>query len=68
MSTVRIALANLRASPETMDIPVIALTAAASERDRILGEQAGFYRYFTKPVKVHQLESALQELLAPDTP
>ena len=59
------ALRALRAAPETKDIPVIALTAAASERDRQRGIQAGFYRYITKPVKVDELLSALEALLAP---
>src|SRR5262249_33877073 len=46
------ALRVLRSAPETEAIPVIALTAAASERDRQRGLQAGFFRYLTKPVKV----------------
>lgn len=50
------ALRVLREWPETREIPVIALTAAASERDRQRGERAGFYRYLTKPVKVAELE------------
>jgi CheY-like chemotaxis protein len=57
------ALRALRTYPETRDIPVIALTAAASERDRQRGELAGFYRYLTKPVKVDEFEAALEELL-----
>jgi len=57
------ALKQLLAWPETAAIPVIALTAAASERDRQRGEQAGFYRYLTKPVKVSELEAALESLL-----
>jgi len=59
------ALRALRASPETKDIPLIALTAAASERDRQRGIQAGFYRYITKPVKVDELLDALEALLTP---
>ena len=59
------ALQVLREQPETKDIPVIALTAAASERDRVRGEAAGFYRYLTKPVNVGELESALETLLSP---
>ncbi|CAN5125878.1 hypothetical protein BH09MYX1_BH09MYX1_56180 [soil metagenome] len=59
------ALEVLRGWPETRSIPVIALTAAASERDRQRGELAGFYRYLTKPVKVAELEAALESLLAP---
>jgi CheY-like chemotaxis protein len=59
------ALRALRDLPETREIPVIALTAAASERDKRRGIQAGFYRYITKPVKVDELLLALEELLAP---
>src|SRR5204863_4400803 len=62
------ALRVLRTYPETRDIPVIALTAAASERDRQRGEQVGFYRYLTKPVRVDELEAALQSLLSKDGP
>ncbi len=58
------ALRALRDAPETRDIPVIALTAAASERDRQRGEQAGFYRYLTKPVKVDEFIAALEGLLS----
>ncbi len=59
------ALGALRSDPETATIPIIALTAAASERDRQRGMRAGFYRYLTKPVKVDELVSALEALLAP---
>jgi PAS domain S-box-containing protein len=58
------ALRALRSSPETSEVPVIALTAAASERDRQRGLQAGFYRYLTKPVKVDEFVAALEGLLA----
>jgi PAS domain S-box-containing protein len=57
------ALRALRASPATAEIPVIALTAAASVRDRERGQAAGFYRYLTKPVKVDELIAALEDLL-----
>jgi PAS domain S-box-containing protein len=59
------ALHALRAAPETKGIPVIALTAAASERDKARGIQAGFYRYLTKPVKVDEFVTALEALFAP---
>jgi PAS domain S-box-containing protein len=59
------ALRVLRAWPETEKIPVIALTAAASERDRQRGEQAGFFRYLTKPVNVDHLEAALDAAFHP---
>jgi CheY-like chemotaxis protein/anti-sigma regulatory factor (Ser/Thr protein kinase) len=57
------ALRALRARAELQHIPVIALTAAASERDRQLGMHAGFYRYLTKPVQVDELIGALETLL-----
>jgi CheY-like chemotaxis protein len=56
------ALRALRGLAETRAVPIIALTAAASARDREQGEQAGFHRYLTKPVKVDELIAALQEL------
>ena len=57
------ALRALRDAPETKAIPVIALTAAASERDKHRGMQAGFHRYLTKPVKVDEFVAALEALL-----
>ncbi|MGO9838631.1 MAG: PAS domain S-box protein [Polyangiaceae bacterium] len=59
------ALRVLREDPSTKDVPVIALTAAAAERERERGLQAGFYRYLTKPVNVDELVVALEALLAP---
>jgi DNA-binding response OmpR family regulator len=58
------ALQVLRQDERTKRIPVIALTAAASERDRQRGLQAGFYRYLTKPVKVDELVAGLEALVA----
>jgi CheY-like chemotaxis protein len=57
------ALRALRDAPDTKGIPVIALTAAASDRDKQRGVDAGFYRYLTKPVKVDELVAALGDLL-----
>jgi PAS domain S-box-containing protein len=57
------ALRALRERPHTTKIPVIALTAAASERDKQRGVEAGFYRYLTKPVKVDEFVTALEGLL-----
>ena len=57
------ALAALHSIRETERIPVIALTAAASERDRARGIEAGFYRYLTKPVQVDELVDAIEKLL-----
>jgi PAS domain S-box-containing protein len=62
------ALRVLQKLPETKDIPVIALTAAASERDRQRGVQSGFFRYLTKPVKVDELIAALELVLGASEP
>jgi CheY-like chemotaxis protein len=45
-------------------MPVIALTGAASERDKRRGMAAGFCEYLTKPVKVDEPATKLEELLA----
>src|SRR4029078_7576579 len=57
------ALRALRAAPETRSIPVIALPAAASERDQRRGIEAGFHRYLTKPIRVDELIAAVESLL-----
>jgi PAS domain S-box-containing protein len=59
------ALRRLRELPETKDIPVLALSAAAMDRDRKRAEEAGFYRYLTKPVRVDELLAALESVLMP---
>jgi PAS domain S-box-containing protein len=61
------ALRELRTLPETRDIPVIALTAAASHADRRRGAEAGFAQYLTKPVNVGEFVAALDALLASRT-
>lgn len=57
----REALAILRAKRETAHIPVIAVTAAASDGDRERGLAAGFFRYLTKPVDLDELAATLVE-------
>lgn len=54
---------QLATFPETKDIPIIALTAAALVRDHARAQDVGFYRYLTKPVKVDELTALLEELL-----
>jgi PAS domain S-box-containing protein len=51
--------------PETHDVPVVALSAAAMAHDLGKSEGVGFYRYLTKPVKVDELAAVLEELLLP---
>lgn len=57
---------RLREWPETREIPVVALSAAAMTRDNAAITQAGFHRYLTKPVKVAELTEVLEGLLVPD--
>jgi len=54
---------QLASLPETKSIPIIALTAAAFVRDQARAQDVGFYRYLTKPVKVDELTSVLEEIL-----
>ena len=62
------AVRKLGQSPETRDIPVVALSAAAMVDDRKRAGAAGFYRYLTKPVRVGELLQTLEELLARPRP
>jgi PAS domain S-box-containing protein len=57
------ALRRILSWPETSHIPVIALSAAAMERDAKRAKEAGFHKYLTKPVRVDELMAALEELL-----
>ena len=55
---------KLREWPETSHIPVIGLSAAAMPRDRKRAEEAGLFRYLTKPVDVDALVAVIEEVLA----
>src|SRR5262249_50094298 len=57
------AVKQLKAWPETRDIPVIALSAAALARDTSRAREAGFARYLTKPIKIDELTAVLEQLL-----
>jgi CheY-like chemotaxis protein len=57
------AMERLREWPETKEIPVIGLSAAALVKDTSRAQSAGFHRYLTKPVKVAELLDVLEELL-----
>ena len=57
-------LDRLKAMPETRDIPVLALTAAAFPRDVKNGLARGFFRYLTKPLDVGVFLSAVDDALA----
>ena len=57
------AVRQLKLSPETQHIPVVALSAAAMVQDAKRVRGAGFYRYLTKPLQVDELMQVLEELL-----
>ncbi|MFO0575871.1 MAG: PAS domain S-box protein [Polyangia bacterium] len=59
---------RLREWPETRDIPVIALTAAAMLRDARSISEAGIGRVLTKPVQVDELLGVLSEYLKSPPP
>ena len=54
-------LYRLKLSSATKNIPVIALTARASEKDKAQGLEAGFMDYLTKPINVEEVTSALNQ-------
>tara|TARA_R110002110_G_scaffold117634_4_gene290680 strand:- start:1204 stop:3099 length:1896 start_codon:yes stop_codon:yes gene_type:complete len=55
------ALGQIRATTEISDIPVIALTAAAHEKDIRRGLDAGFKHYLVKPVDIARLIDILEK-------
>jgi PAS domain S-box-containing protein len=59
---------RLREWPETKDIPIVALSAAAMVDDKKRAADAGFYRYLTKPVRVAELLQTLEELFRSTSP
>ncbi len=48
------AMQILRADAATAHIPVVALSANAIPHDIERGQEAGFFRYLTKPIKVNE--------------
>jgi CheY-like chemotaxis protein len=57
------ALQILRSNPDTVHMPVIALSANAMPRDIKKGLQAGFFRYITKPIKINEFMEAVDVAL-----
>lgn len=53
------ALKMLHLGPATSNIPVMALSASAMPTDIKKGLESGFFRYITKPIKVHELIASL---------
>jgi CheY-like chemotaxis protein len=56
-------MSQLASDEATRSIPVVAVTANAMPADIQRGMAAGFRRYIAKPVDVHQLLRAMDELL-----
>jgi DNA-binding response OmpR family regulator len=60
---------GIRSSPDLAHIPVILLTARASESDRILGLELGANDYVVKPFSLRELIARVRsQLRAPATP
>jgi CheY-like chemotaxis protein len=57
------ALKRLRDTPETRNIPVIAVTSNSMPEDIEAGLRAGFDAYLTKPIQVAELMKAVEKLL-----
>ena len=57
------ALLRLKDNPDTCDIPVVAISANAMERDIKKGLAAGFTDYLTKPLDIPKLLALLDKLL-----
>jgi PAS domain S-box-containing protein len=57
------ALKKLKAMQSTKEIPVVALTAAATDSDRKKGLDLGFDQYLTKPIDVAKVSAAIGEAI-----
>jgi two-component system, OmpR family, phosphate regulon response regulator PhoB len=55
--------ALLKADPATADIPVVLLTARATEQDIAAGFEEGVDDYLTKPFAVEELDEVLRRLI-----
>ena len=53
----------LQSDPATAHIPALAISANAMPSDLKKGQEAGFYRYLTKPIMVEELMGALSAAL-----
>lgn len=58
------AMRHLQASPLSRDIPVIAISAAATKQDIRKGIMAGFRAYLTKPLQVTDVIEVIKQVLA----
>jgi DNA-binding response OmpR family regulator len=58
---------RLRDNPKTSRVPILMLTAKASEADKIVGLQLGADDYLTKPFSVQELAARVKALLRRST-
>jgi CheY-like chemotaxis protein len=56
-------IARIRADPETMDLPVVALTADATEQATLQAREAGADDVITKPIDLSALLERLKMLV-----
>jgi two-component system cell cycle response regulator DivK len=59
---------RLKASPQTRDIVIIALTAYAMKGDEERARAAGCDGYIAKPIDIHSLPGVISQHLAEATP
>ena len=55
--------ADVRANPETADLPILMLSAKGREAEREKGLALGANAYITKPFSTHELVARVDELL-----
>ena len=58
----------LKGDPLTADIPIVALTAHAHQRDHDMAEELGFTKFVSKPVMPTAVAETVRELIGPATP
>src|SRR5262245_46063067 len=58
------ALRQLRESPRTVDVPVVAVTAQAMKQDRERAMEAGFDGYVEKPISVRACHEQVRRFLS----
>jgi two-component system, cell cycle response regulator DivK len=57
------ALRQLRASPQTQEVPVVAVTAFAMREDRERAFRSGFDGYVEKPISARELPAQVRSFL-----
>ena len=58
-------MAQIRAQESLAAIPIVAMTASASESDRVRYLAAGFNAFLPKPIDSVELDAQLERFLSP---